>query len=140
MRARPVPTYSNHLDVINFDDLETSKLIAQLTLDDIDEVGGRRKGKARVDAPASDEEIAFRDQREYWEGVIRTIDDHILAQSINNAIASDRPYINVLAAMEQAATDDRAAALALSRGEALPTPSRAQRSMETKEFFEPLKQ
>ncbi|GLB44298.1 hypothetical protein LshimejAT787_1602280 [Lyophyllum shimeji] len=38
-------------------------LIAQLTLQDIAEISRSRKGKARADAPLSDEELALQDDR-----------------------------------------------------------------------------
>lgn len=115
-------------------DMQTSKLIAELTLRDISEIGQSRKGKARADAPPSDEEVAFRMQCEYWENIIRDINDHLMARSLNEAIEADRPILNALSIMEQAAEDDRRAALALSGGGELPPPSEAQRLVEDPAF------
>ncbi|RDB18236.1 hypothetical protein Hypma_000624 [Hypsizygus marmoreus] len=115
-------------------DFETSKLIAQLTLDDIAQITGARKGKARADAPLSDEEIAFRIQCEYLESAVRTIDDHRIAKSFNEAIETDHSYLNAISILEQAAADDHQAALALSNGGVLPQPSNAQRLLEDPTF------
>lgn len=111
-------------------DIETSRLIAQLTLDDIAEISGTRKGKARADVPLSDEEIAFQIQGEFWESALRTIGDRRMAESISNAIEADDAYLNATSIVEQAAQDDRQGALALSSGRELPQPSHVQRLLE----------
>lgn len=118
-------------------DLETSRLIAQIALDDIVAINGSRKGKGRADAPLSDEETAFRFQFDYWENLLRIIDNRRIAESISTAMAADRPYLNALSIIEQAARDDHQAAQALASGGELPRPSQAQRSLEDPAFYVP---
>ncbi|KAG6871959.1 hypothetical protein C0995_014470 [Termitomyces sp. Mi166 len=122
--------------VLEPDDLDaaTSRLIVQLLLQDIAEINARRKGKARVDAPLSDEELAFRMQREFWENTVRTVNDYAMAKSLNDAIDTDYRFLRALSIQEQAAEDDRRAALALSNGRQLPPQSDAQRLVENPSF------
>ncbi|KAF8063958.1 hypothetical protein FPV67DRAFT_1628838 [Lyophyllum atratum] len=117
-------------------DVQTSMLIAQLTLQDISEISRSRKGKARADAPLSDEEVAIRMQREYGEDIVRYANDRLMARSLHDAIEVDRPILNALSIVERAAEDDHRAAVALSNGEALPPPSNAQRLVEDPAFFQ----
>jgi len=136
LRARQLDILpTNPSDV---EDLETSRLIAQLTLDDITRIDFSRKGKAREDAPLTDEELAFRVQRECWEGILHALNDREIAEGLAAAMENDRPCLDVLTAVEQAAQDDRRAALALSEDRPLPSVSEAQRMMEDPDFFEPL--
>ncbi|KAF5378618.1 hypothetical protein D9615_007185 [Tricholomella constricta] len=135
--TRQPPNHILHSHNIQHDlDFATSKLIAELTLHDIAEISSSRKGKARADAPLSDEEIAFRMQRESWENAMREMADHTMARSLNDAIESDHLFLNALSIAEQAAEDDRRAALALSDGQELPPPSNAQRLLEDPTFSE----
>ncbi|KAG6847629.1 hypothetical protein H0H93_006957 [Arthromyces matolae] len=125
--------------VLEFDDLDiaTSRLIAKLMLEDIAEIDARHKGKARADTPLSDQELALREQRQYWENSLRLIDDHVMAKSMNDAMTTDHRFIRAVTVAEQAAQDDRRAALALSNGGHLPPQSNAQRSVESKTFSIP---
>ncbi|KAG5352511.1 hypothetical protein C0989_001996 [Termitomyces sp. Mn162] len=122
--------------MLELDDLDavTSRLIAELMLQDIAEISMKRKGKARFDAPLSDEELAFRMQRELWENTVRAVNDYAMAKSLNDAIDTDHRYLRTLSITEQAAEDDRQAALALSNGGQLPPQSDAQRLMEDPSF------
>ena len=122
------------------EDLETSRLIAQLTLDDITRIDLSRKGKAREDASLTDEELAFLMQRGYWEGIMRALEDRQIAEGLAAAMEVDRSCLRVLAVVEQAAQDDRCAALALSENRPLPSVSEAQRMMEDPIFFAPLEE
>ncbi|KAG5638838.1 hypothetical protein H0H81_009609 [Sphagnurus paluster] len=115
---------------------ETYKLIAQLTLQDIDEIDGSRKGKARANAPLSDEQIALRMQREYFQSSIREMNDLAMAKSLHDAIERDHSLLSSLSVMEQAAQDDHNMALALSNGRPLPEKSAAQRLVEDPAFVE----
>lgn len=128
--------FSTLTPTLELDDLDaaTSKLIIELLLQDITEISARRKGKARIDAPLSDEELAFRMQHESWESTVRTINDHTMAMSLNDAIGTDHRFLSVLAITERAAEDDRRAALALSNGGELPPPSNAQRLVQDPSF------
>ena len=117
--------------------LDTTLLIVQLIIDDIAKVSDTRKGKNRADAPLSGEEYAFQIQREMLESSMRTIDDHRIAKNLDAALEADVPYLTAITISEQAATEDRQAALALSRGEQLPPPSRSQRQLGDAEFSIP---
>lgn len=131
-RARRPPNDMSSYDL----DPETSKLIAQLTLQDIDEIDGSRKGKARANAPLSDEQIALRMQREYFQSSIREMNDLAMAKSLHDAIERDHSLLSSLSVMEQAAQDDHNMALALSNGRPLPEKSAAQRLVEDPAFVE----
>jgi hypothetical protein len=117
--------------------LETTLFIVQLAINDIAEITDGRKGKKRADAPLSDEEYAFQLQREVMESSLRLIDDYRVAKSLDVALETDRPYLTAIVISEQAAVDDHQAALALSRGEPLPRPSRSQRQVERADFTIP---
>ncbi|KAG6910456.1 hypothetical protein DXG01_010381 [Tephrocybe rancida] len=115
-------------------DAATARLIAQLLLQDIADISQTRKGKARADAPLSDEELAFRIQSEIWENAARTASDHAMARSLNTAIDSDYRVLRAASIAEQAAEDDRRAAEALHNGGQLPPLSDAQRLVEDPSF------
>ena len=125
--ARPasVGQPSDSIDLFDIG-LDTTLLIVQLIIDDIAKVTDTRKGKNRADAPLSGEEYAFQIQREMLESSMLTIDDHRIAKNLDAALEADVPYLTAITISEQAAADDRQAAFALSRGEALPHPSHSQ--------------
>ena len=118
-------------------DLDTISLIARLNLDDITEVKDSRKGKQRADVPISDEEYAFHIQGELLEDSLRNIDSYRVAKSLDVALETDYPFLRAIAVVDQAAAEDHEAALALSRGEPLPSQSRAQRLLENVVFSLP---
>jgi hypothetical protein len=118
-------------------DLETTLLISRIILDDIEEVNHTRKGKNRANASPSNEEYAFQIQREQLEGSLRIIEDYRFAKSLDLALETDVGYLMAVTITEQAAAEDRRAALALSRGEPLPRPSHSQRQMEDPAFSIP---
>lgn len=115
-------------------DTATSTLFARLSLHDIDEIESSRKRKARADAPLTDEELAFQLQAEDFQNHLKVLEDHRFAESLANAIVSDQDFLRALSVVELGAQDDHAAALALSRGLALPPPSEAQQSLEDLSF------
>lgn len=125
---------ASSLTVVDID-LETSLLIAQLTLDDISSIHESRKGKKRADAPLSDEEYALLLQSQILEDNLRVLQDHRIAKSFDRALASDASSLHIMSILEQAAVDDHQAALALSNGGALPEISRSQRSLEDRTLF-----
>jgi hypothetical protein len=112
-------------------DAESAALVARLTLDDIAEIESRRKNKGRADAAISDEQLALQIQEETLQSVLSSLDDLRFAKSIDYALGTDRNYLAALSVVDRAAEDDHAAALALQRGEPLPSPSQAQRALET---------
>ncbi|KAF8809863.1 hypothetical protein BYT27DRAFT_7222229 [Phlegmacium glaucopus] len=121
--------------VINDDlDMETAALIAKLALDDLAEVLGCRKGKARADSLPSDEEIAHRLQTEQYNEWLSIVEDAKFAKSIGDALVTDAAYLDVLTTAEEAAAEDRIAAELLSRGEALPVPKSCQTRLEHPAF------
>jgi hypothetical protein len=134
MTSTPITLHVNPSDV----DHLTSLLIAQLSLDDINNITAARKGKNRYDAPISDEELALRLQNEFLEDSVRELEDYRIAKSFEAALETDFPFISVLAVVEQAAADDRAAALALHEGRQMPPASRYQRLVEDPTFLVPM--
>lgn len=115
-------------------DYETSVLVARLAMEDLENVYGRRWGKSRAGASLSDEEYAMRLQMEQLQEWITTEEDARLANSLREASSTDAAYLEALITAEQAATEDRRAALALSRGEALPLPTNTQARLEDPAF------
>ncbi|KIJ59190.1 hypothetical protein HYDPIDRAFT_118781 [Hydnomerulius pinastri MD-312] len=112
-------------------DDETELLIARLVLEDIDAVEASRKGKKRDDAPLSDEEIAFQLQASSINSFIGIWSDYRLASSIDRALESDGTHLSTLRILDQAAHDDREAALALQGGRSLPPQTQSQRVLES---------
>lgn len=115
-------------------DYETTALVARLAIEDLENVYGRRWGKSRAGAPLSDEEYAVRLQMEQFQEWITIEEDARLANSLREASSTDAAYLEALITAEQAATEDRRAALALSRGEALPLPTNTQARLEDPAF------
>lgn len=102
-------------------------LIAELILNDIAAVQATQKGKARENAPRSDQDIAFDLQAALLIGVLR---DHQFASSLDHAIESDARQLRRLELLERAEYDDHRAAVALRDGHDLPRQTQAQRMME----------
>ncbi|RXW18427.1 hypothetical protein EST38_g7428 [Candolleomyces aberdarensis] len=113
---------------------ETALLIAQLQLEDTLEISKGRKGKGRVDQAPSDEELAFRLASEEFGSMKQMYQDYCLAKSLNDAIDQDAATLEAHRVMEEAAAADRRAAELLSRGQALPQPTEAQRLLEDRTF------
>ena len=111
-------------------DLASSQLILRLTLEDIDELKEGRKGKARYDTPQTDSEYALDLQAESTRVALQVASDAALAASMGEALMTDRQCLIAIAKSEQAAVDDRRAAVALSKGEKIPDMSKCQKWVE----------
>ncbi|KAG8217946.1 hypothetical protein J3R82DRAFT_6117 [Butyriboletus roseoflavus] len=111
-------------------DTASELLIAELVLNDIAAVQATRKGKAREDAPRSDEDIAFDFQAASLNTLIGVLQDHQFASSIDRAIETDAHQLGRIALQEQAERDDHRAAVALGNGHDLPQQTLLQRRME----------
>lgn len=111
------------------DDLDTQLLVTQVQLDDLATAQAQQKGKARIDAPASDAQVALHHQKVVLEEQQILLRDRRLAQSVHRAVDADREMLILMASVDQAERDDRAAAEALSRDEALPAETDYQRSL-----------
>src|SRR6266545_1539110 len=131
------PTYPfNHPSNLNGlgVDLDTAALIAKLALEDLESAYGRQFGKSKVGAALSDEEYAYQLQAQQYREWITTAEDARLVVSLNDAYESDAAYLEAISTAEMAARDDRNAALALSRGQSLPPPTRNQTRLEDPTF------
>ncbi|RXW18426.1 hypothetical protein EST38_g7429 [Candolleomyces aberdarensis] len=115
-------------------DPETALLIAHLQLEDTLEMSKGRKGKGRADQTPSDEELAFQLASEEFGFMKQMYQDYCLAKSLNDAIDQDAAILEAHRVMEEAAAADRRAAELLSRGQALPQPTEAQRLLEDRTF------
>jgi hypothetical protein len=115
-------------------DLETNALIARLALEDLEASYGRRWGKSRVGSTPSDEEFALRLQAEQFQKWITMAEDAKMGNSLREASEIDAAYLEAYTISEQAAIEDRRAALALSRGEPLPPPTANQTRLEDPTF------
>lgn len=111
-------------------DTASELLVAELVLNDIAAVQATRKGKAREDAPRTDEDIAFDLQATSLSALIGILGDHQFASSIDRAIESDVRQLWTLGLLEQAERDDHRAAIALGDGHDLPRQTSSQRMME----------
>jgi len=111
-------------------DTETSTLIAELLYSDLEELTLQCKGKARHDAPRNDAEYALQIQSEQLERMLMQIQDAEIAKRMQDAMRMDQELIEQMVLNEQAARQDREAALALSRGQRLPAPTKEQRAVE----------
>jgi len=114
-------------------DIETEALIVTLSLIDIQDVEGSRKGKLREDASLTDEEVAFNIQAENLKTLLATLQDHRFALSIDEALQADTATLSAYSMINQGELDDHLAALALERGHDLPFPTRPQRLLELTE-------
>ena len=111
-------------------DTASELLAAELILNDIAAVRAIGKGKAREDAPRSDQDIAFDIQVASLSALIGVLHDHQFASSIDRAIESDVRQLWSLGLLEQAERDDHRAAVALGDGHDLPRQTLSQRMME----------
>ena len=111
-------------------DAETAALIANLTLDNFDDVMG-----SFGDSLPSDEAIAYLLQCEQFDQWISTVADAKLARSIDSALVDDDTYLDASIAEEEAAEEDRIAAEHLSRGEEFPVPESSQTRLEDPNFI-----
>lgn len=95
---------------------ELNALIAQVTLEDINELENGRKRKGKEGAPLTDEEIAFQLYAEEAHTILNYVQDYYMAQSIALAIHTDSRLLKALEDEEVVANEDREYALALSQG------------------------
>ncbi|ESK83441.1 ibr domain-containing protein [Moniliophthora roreri MCA 2997] len=105
-------------------------LIANLHLQDMEDISGVRKGKGREDTPLSDEELAFQLQAEILKGYLGMLEDRKIALSLGDAMDSDHGVLENMQLVEQAVEDDHRYAAALSSGQPLPEKSQAQKFLE----------
>ncbi|KAG1782388.1 hypothetical protein EV702DRAFT_1192061 [Suillus placidus] len=70
-------------------DMEAEALGMALSLLDLEEVEGSRKGKLREDAHLTDEEIAFNIQAEYLKASLAELQDRRFALSLGKAFSTD---------------------------------------------------
>lgn len=118
-------------------DHESALLIAELQLQDALALSEGSKGKARADAPLSDQEIALRLQAEELSGWKQTHQDAAMAKSIDHALGLDSGIIAAYRMIEESAAADRRAAELLQRGSSLPRPNDAQRTVgENSRFYD----
>lgn len=73
-------------DFLHDVDLETSRLISSLLLDDLADVEAAFKGKGRADAPLQDAELALRIQSETLKNEFMVFEDYCLAKSLDAAL------------------------------------------------------
>ena len=111
-------------------DLETESLVASLILQDLEEIQDARKGKSRAEAPITDDQLALQDQLAAVMSHLTVLEDIRVAHSLDDALRLDAGYLEALSIINQAEIEDRNAALALHRGDALPPPTASQRAME----------
>ncbi|KAG1827426.1 uncharacterized protein BJ212DRAFT_1494224 [Suillus subaureus] len=116
-------------------DIEAEALVLALSLLDIEEVEGSRKGKLREDACLTDEEIAFNFQAENLKASLAELRDRRFALSLDEALQTDTVALSALSLVNQGEQDDRLSALALERGDDVPTPSHSQEVLECTEFL-----
>jgi hypothetical protein len=111
-------------------DGETAALIANLTLDHLDELMG-----SRGDSLPEDEAIAYLLQSEQLDQWISTVTDAKVTKSIDSAQVADAANLDAFVTAEEAAVEDRIAAELLSSEEALPDPKSCQTRLEDPNFI-----
>lgn len=111
-------------------DIEAEALVLALSLLNIEEVEGSRKGKLREDACLTDEEIAFNFQAEYLKASLAELQDRRFALSLDEALDTDSAALSVLSRVNQGEQDDHLSALALERGDEVPIPTHSQEILE----------
>ncbi|RDX56062.1 hypothetical protein OH76DRAFT_1452169 [Lentinus brumalis] len=97
-------------------------LIAAYSLEDVDSIQGRRKGKETLGGQPTDEELAlelFAEEARALETLAR---DMVLAQSINQAICVDAALLAEHERAEEVARGDREIARAIAEGRTPPEP------------------
>ncbi|KAG1890881.1 hypothetical protein F4604DRAFT_1566616 [Suillus subluteus] len=116
-------------------DIEAEALVLALSLLDIEEVEGSRKGKSREDACLTDEEIAFNFQAENLKASLAELRDRRFALSLDEALQTDTAALSALSLINQGEQDDHLFALALERGADVPTPTHSQEVLEWSGFL-----
>ncbi|PIL32152.1 hypothetical protein GSI_06858 [Ganoderma sinense ZZ0214-1] len=95
------------------EDLALLSLIASYSLQDVDEIGGRRRGKA-IDGALSDEEIAFQLFAEEARALQTLVGDAIFARSLDQALQTDTALLEEHERIEKVEREDREAVRALT--------------------------
>ncbi|KAG2032198.1 hypothetical protein BDR03DRAFT_994443 [Suillus americanus] len=116
-------------------DIEAEALVLALSLLDIEEVEGSRKGKSREDACLTDEEIAFNFQAENLKSSLAELRDRRFALSLDEALQTDTAALSAMSLINQGEQDDHLSALALERGDDVPTPTNSQEVLERNGFL-----
>lgn len=111
---------SNETDIGN--DSALLALVAELALDDLEEINAGRKGKARANACPSDEEIAFQLFAQEARSLLQTTKDLVFARSLDAALDTDCTLLQELERAEACAREDHEYAVALSHGRQPPRP------------------
>ncbi|KZT06377.1 uncharacterized protein LAESUDRAFT_743524 [Laetiporus sulphureus 93-53] len=102
------------------DDLTTIlAMIAELCLDDIDNIESAHKGKGKASTTPTDEEIALQLLAEDARSLLAVSKDAAFARSVDKALEADHALIEELVRMEATARHDREHAFALHRGRLL---------------------
>lgn len=100
--------------------LDNEALLVNLLLQDIESEQASHKGKRRQDDAIPDYELVWQLQKLELESTALLIDDRRMAMSIARAQRSDAEILRQIAAQDEFERGDRAAAIAYSRGDALP--------------------
>lgn len=97
-------------------------LIAAYSLEDVDNIQGRRKGKETLGRQSTDEELALELFAEEARALERLARDMVLAQSIDQAICVDAALLAEHERAEEVARGDREIARAIAEGRTPPQP------------------
>ncbi|KAH6890925.1 hypothetical protein BKA70DRAFT_1327101, partial [Coprinopsis sp. MPI-PUGE-AT-0042] len=108
---------------------ESALLIAELQLQDALPLSVNSRGKATVDAPEADQEIALRLQAERLSGWKETHRDAAIAESIDHALEWDAEITEEYRMMGETAAADRRVAQPLHQISNVPQPSTAQETV-----------
>ncbi len=95
-------------------------LVASCSLEDVEAIQGRRKGKDRG-GPLTDEELALQLFAEEARALQILAQDIALARSIDNALRADATILDQYEQIEQVERHDREVARALAEGRPPPT-------------------
>ncbi|KAI1797701.1 hypothetical protein LXA43DRAFT_981615 [Ganoderma leucocontextum] len=101
------------------EDLALLELIASFGLQDVDELRGRRKGKA-IDGAPSDEEVALHLFSEEARALQALVSDTIFAHSLDQALQTDVTLLEEHERIEEVARGDREVARAIAEGRTAP--------------------
>lgn len=95
----------------------------------LEDVGGSRKGKPRENASLTDED-AFNLQTGDLETFVPTLQDHRFECTLDEALQTDIATLSAWSIIHQGEQDDHLAALALEKGEELPSPTHSQQLLQ----------
>lgn len=104
--------------------------MARLSIVDIEKIIQEQPESKSARINLTDAEFALKLQAEEFLSVAQRSEDFALANSLSRAADADRVLLEKMLLEDQAANDDRAAALALYRTGVMPSPSDAQRTLE----------